>query len=165
MNSLFIGWEVSNLVDGGANLVVPVNRNIVIVGYQLTIAMAYVAQTVGFSEVLSLGAVTNGMPQFATGPGPCYISPPDGYNSDFGATTTVNPNNFLVGGGGIGWNGNLLYSAILKTNAPQAVNDVLMATNLSFPAGPGDNIVIHADAAGLVCDWEIQGCIYYTAEG
>jgi hypothetical protein len=158
MLSFTFGWEISPFVNGGANLVIPINKNITVVGYQIDIALGFQTPVSGFSQVLCTGNVVPSEPTFS-GVQQYFIGPVNG-NGDTTAATAVNPNNFTMNAGGAGWSGPL-FAAILKTNAPDAMGRSICMPGLGITAAAGSFITFHMDGAGCPGDVEMQGVIFY----
>jgi hypothetical protein len=162
MLSIPIGWEISNIMNGGANIVIPLARAITILGYQIDISLGFTAPTAGPVEVLCTGMIANGAPTF-TG-APQYASGPAWPNPDFKPAQLVNLNKFNINPEGYEGYG-ALFASILKTNAPTATGKTLCMPGLSISAPAGSSLVFHMDAmsAGTVPgDVEMQGVVFYA---
>jgi hypothetical protein len=166
MLSIPIGWEVSNIVNGGANVVIPLTRSLWIKGYEIDISLGFVDAvpgpvTVAPVEVLCMGMIANGSPAFAGTAQ--YPTSPAWPNPDFKPALLVNPNKFDInpeGNEGYG----ALFAAILKTNAPTATGKTLCMSGLNINAPAGSSLVFHMDAMSVGSvpgDVEMQGVVFY----
>jgi hypothetical protein len=161
MLSIPIGWEVSNILNGGANVVVPLARAIKILGYQIDISLGFTAPATGPVEVLCTGMIANGSPSFAGAPQ--YASGPAWPNPDVKSALLVNPGKFNINPMGYMGYG-ALFASILKTNAPTAAGKTLCMSGLNIAAPVGASLVLHMDAMSVGSvpgDVEMQGVIFY----
>ena len=161
MLSMGLGWEVTNILNGGANMMVPVNRQIMIVGYEISVGIAFPLPAYGFTEVLWTGLGCTGTPTFSGLPR--SYGAPLAANDDFGPSTFDNGDNFTVQGGAGGGSGPL-FSCIQKTNAPTACSEVfstMFGAGFGIMVPAGGVLLFHADALGPKSDIEMQGVIFY----
>ena len=161
MFSLPVGWEISNIMNGGANSVIPLTRSITVLGYEFDISLGFTGTATGPIEVLCLGMIANGTPTFGTGP--AYATGPAWPNPDVKPATLDNPNNFNINPEGYEGYG-YLFASILKTNAPTMCGKTLCMSGLSIVAPAGSSLVFHMDAASVGSvpgDVEMQGVLFY----
>jgi hypothetical protein len=161
MLSIPIGWEISNVLNGGANVVIPLARAITVLGYQIDISLGFTAPTAGPAEVLCTGMIANGTPTFAGAPQ--YASGPAWPNPDVKPALLVNPYKFSINPMGyLGYGA--LFASILKTNAPTACGKTLCMSGLNISAPAGSSLVFHMDAMSVGTvpgDVEMQGVLFY----
>lgn len=166
MQQLYIGWEVGNLNNNGANAYRKVNRPIIITGLQLFASMAPTGQPrFGFCEVLANVVASPTVPTFLVPPHE-YINMGDAFGGedDWQPAVTNNPNGLAINGSiGPGGTGGNLASWILKSMSNQCPNSPIERTNLAIPLPAGGVICIHVDHYGdSGADFEIQGSIEYV---
>jgi hypothetical protein len=162
MFSIPIGWEISNIMNGGANVVVPFARAVTILGYQIDISLGFTEPTTGPVEVLCTGMIANGSPAFAGAPQ--YATGPAWPNPDVKPALLVNPYNFKINPSGYMGYG-ALFASILKTNAPTATGKTLCMSGLSMAVPAGSFLVLHMDAMSVGAvpgDVEMQGVVFYA---
>ena len=159
-----IGMEISNLANGGVNKWWGVAQPIIVRRLQLSIALGFQdPNATGFSEALSIGYFSAGWPTFTQDMAQHVRGP---YFSDqdagiWGALTQDNTPNFEVSEGPLFDGNGTLFASILKTNAPQAVNQDINLSGLDMKIGPNSCFVLHMDGVGTSCDAEMQGVLFY----
>lgn len=150
-----IGWEAGTMYQDGASFYQPVNRSIIIIGYDITVSM-YPKDPFYFDQngnMLSTGLNSTAL---------CWITAGPSSDSDLGQGWSDPP----VGGGmqlhGSMKGGNYLMRTILKSNDDKVVITNPKANNLAIFVPAGSVISSHIDVAGTdQCDCEIQGVIFY----
>ncbi len=165
MKSMAFGWELTNLVNDGADLYSKVFRDITILGIEMDVSFMPLAAPVvgGWAEVLCGAYISSVLPKFAAGPQGWFITDPD---NAFSASSFYTPPNKNVGaiGGAVG--ANALALVILKTWV--ATNPIggesqrnVVVPGLSMFAPANSYLVFHMDHAGKAGDAEMQSVIYY----
>jgi hypothetical protein len=160
--------EMAGVNCSGGNLTVPFKKAVTITGYSVSVSMGFLTGT-GFCETLVMGVLTPGAPTFSPDDYH-YITGPTPLNGDIGASV---PSGKHVPQGQIfAADLNTVFSAILKTTAPQAKNVVLAASGLNISVPAGSYLTVHMDTMSidafgranqsLSALLEIQGVMYYT---
>lgn len=159
------GWEVTNLHNDGADLIVPIRRSLVLHRMDFDCSYMILALSApGSIEVLYTVGLSTGAPQFS-GPPQAYQSLPA--STAFGPARLHNPAGVQSGFDGVLYQGCLL-RLILKSWAPadgtasQSARHVTMYPNLA--AAAGNSLVFHMDHAGVPVDSEIQVALGYTLQ-
>jgi hypothetical protein len=159
MHSLPIQWEVAGINGGGASMVIPVEKPILVTGFQIDVSIGFLSGY-GFSEVLAICQFITGNPTFSADKAAFLTGPNIANPGAFGGSHFVNPNGYAVIGGGDAFDGTL-FRVILKTFAPNSTARTMTAGGLSMKVPSGYNLVCYMGHAFDPTDAEMQGAIFY----
>jgi hypothetical protein len=152
------GWEINSINGNGANMMIPVERDITLTGIQASLSMMFMAPTAGASEIYAAAWVFPQMPVFDNAGGHAFFNLNGG--TDFGAPSFYNPNKLNAHGGGGSCTQDSLFAAILKTYAPASTaQNIVMPHSIHIAAG--SFLVFHLDHWGVPCDVEMDGIFTY----
>jgi len=165
VRSAGFGWEVVNLHNNGADMVVGVTEDMIIHWFDMDVSYMLTSppSSEGFVEVLYTVGVTSTTPQFSSPPQVYQSLPPA---EGFTGVTIVNPNNLQTVADAYPGQG-FLTRLILKSWVPkdgtasQVQRHVTLYPNMLVKSG--SYIVFHMDHAGVVSvDSEIQVTLGYS---
>jgi hypothetical protein len=169
MKSVGFGWELIAIDNYGANLYVPINAAITILGIQMDVAYmpTYAPASQMAAEILCTAQWVSGTPTFSSD-AQAYVNGPT--NTDFGEIpgyggTLFAPSGHTAPVGSFG-PGNMLASAILKTwvsTTPTASATARSVSNMGLNIVPptGSYLVFHMDHLGIPGNVEMQGVLFY----
>jgi hypothetical protein len=159
------GWEVTDLHNDGADVIVPVKRALILqrIDYDCSFMITALSGA-GFVEVLYTVGVATGTPTFSAPP-PSYISLPA--SPDFGSAQFHNPSGVKGGFDGSLEQGSvlrLILKAWCPTDGTASQSARHVTTYPALPIAAGSSLVFHMDHAGVQVDSEMQVSLGYTLQ-
>lgn len=158
MQSVPFGFEAT-LNNNGANMGMVFKRPVTIVGVQVDCSIMSNLPNVGWSEVL-FDCVVYPSGNIQGAPPHVYLGEIANPDVAFDPIYSFNDATGGTAHGGAGNQGRL-FGAIAKMWAPSAASRVINLTGLNIAVPVDGNVLFHMDGAGIMCNAEMQGVIFY----
>ena len=151
---------IAKPTDGGANLIAPIAKPIVVLGYCLTVAIGAPLGGTGFAQSLVYGTFTSGSPQFGTN-GDLSVDAPFARSPDVTTATSNGTVPVQAGSTIASYSLGDLFRTIVKADFPNSAITTLTMSGLQLAVPAGAVFNLHVESTSYV-DTEIQGVIYYN---